>query len=287
MKSALNSAPEPADLRTGTQAVERALRVLHAIAARGDAGARLTDLVDDLGLSKPTVRRLLSALIEQNVAAQNAATRRYYLGLELFSLGAIAAQQIDLRRSAGDALAHLADETQDTVFLSIPDGRDTLCIARYEGQYPIKALTMSVGDRRPLGVGAGSLAILSSMQDAEIEVILRANESRYKPYAPEISIATLLENVRITRKASFASSTFFLDSGKIMPGMNAIGVPILTKLGVVIGAVSVAAVPERLQAKRREQVVALAQEAAIKIAMTAQGRGRDNTITSRSAPTAV
>jgi len=146
---------------------------------------------------------------------------------------------------------------------------------------------MSVGDRRPLGVGAGSLAILSSMQDAEIEVILRANESRYKPYAPEISIATLLENVRITRKASFASSTFFLDSGKIMPGMNAIGVPILTKLGVVIGAVSVAAVPERLQAKRREQVVALAQAAAIKIAMTAQGRGRDNTITSRSAPTAV
>jgi len=69
--------------------------------------------------------------------------------------------------------------------------------------------------------------------------------------------------------------------------MNAIGVPILTKLGVVIGAVSVAAVPERLQAKRREQVVALAQEAAIKIALTAQGRGRDNNSTSRSAPAAV
>lgn len=255
--------------RTGTQAVERAVHLLQAVAACGDAGARLTDLVTEQGLSKPTVRRLLAALIEQNLLAQNEATRRYYLGMELFSLGALAGRRLNLRRFSADALARLTDETQDTVFLSIPDGRDSLCIARYEGQYPIRALTMSVGDRRPMGVGAGSLAILSAMSDAEVDEILCSNASRYLPYAPEISTDRLREKVLATRTAGVASSTFFLSDGKVMPGMNAVGIPIVTGLGIPIGAVSVAAVPERLGPGRREEVVALARKAAADIARLA------------------
>lgn len=192
------------------------------------------------------MRRLLAALIEQKLLSQNETTRRYYLGLELFSLGALAGQRLNLRRASVDALARLTDETQDTVFLSIPDGRDSLCIARYEGEYPIRTLTMSVGDRRPMGVGAGSLAILSAMSDADVDEVLRSNVSRYVPYAPEISVDRLREKVQATRAAGVASSTFFLSDGKVMPGMNAIGIPIVTELGIPIGAVSVAAVPERL-----------------------------------------
>lgn len=269
----MNTAPpeetELTESRTGTQAVERAVRLLQAVAACGDAGARLTDLVNGQGLSKPTVRRLLAALIEQNLLAQNEATRRYYLGLELFSLGALAGQRLNLRRVSVDALARLTDQTQDTVFLSIPDGRDSLCIARYEGEYPIRALTMSVGDRRPMGVGAGSLAILSAMPDADVDEILRSNASRYVPYAPEISTERLREKVEATRAAGVASSTFFLSDGKVMPGMNAIGIPIVTALGIPIGAVSVAAVPERLGPDRRAEVVALTQIAAADIAKLA------------------
>jgi DNA-binding IclR family transcriptional regulator len=269
MKTAAHAEIELAESPTGTQSVERAVQLLQAIARRGDAGARLTDLVTELGLSKPTARRLLAALIEENILAQNSETRRYYLGLELFSLGALAGQRLDLRRVSIDALVRLTDETQDTVFLSMPDGRDSICIARHEGQYPIRALTMSVGDRRPLGVGAGSLAILSGLSDAEVAETLRANAPRYLPYAPEISPARLREKVAATRLAGFASSTFFMANGKVMPGMNAIGVPIVTRLGVTIGAVSVAAVPQRLDAKRRSQVVGFAQRAAQAIAQAA------------------
>jgi DNA-binding IclR family transcriptional regulator len=50
--------------------------------------------------------------------------------------------------------------------------------------------------------------------------------------------------------------------------MNAIGVPILTGYGIVLGAVSVAAVPERLRPPRRDKVVQLAKVAARDIAAT-------------------
>jgi DNA-binding IclR family transcriptional regulator len=258
--------------RTGTQAVERAVDVLRAIAAHGDEGARLVDLVERLGLSKPTVHRLVAALVEQNIAAQDPATRRYYLGLELFSLGALAGRRLDLRRIAADALTSLADETQDTVFLSIPDGIDSVCIARYEGQFPIKALTMSVGERRPLGIGAGSLAILSALPDAEIQSVLTANAARYRPYAPDISSDILRQRITETRSQGFAASAFFFASGFAIPGMNAGGVPITMQHGVTLGAVSIAAVPERLQPARRETVVALAKSAAQKIAEALNGK---------------
>jgi DNA-binding IclR family transcriptional regulator len=261
--------PGGSEPRSGTQAVERAFDVLRAIAAHGDEGARLSDLVGQLGLSKPTVRRLVAALVGLNIAAQDPRTRRYNLGLELFSLGALAGRRLDLRLTAAGALATLADETQDTVFLSIPDGANSVCIARYEGQFPIKALTMSVGDRRPLGIGAGSLAMLSCLRDDEISAVLAANAGRYQPFASEVSPEILTRRIAETRQHGFASSAFFFDSGIAIPGMNAIGVPILTAYGIVLGAVSVAAVPERLQPPRRDKVVALAKVAARDIAATA------------------
>jgi DNA-binding IclR family transcriptional regulator len=252
--------------RTGTQAIQRAMAVLRAIAARGDAGARLTDLVNDLGLSKPTIRRLVASLVEENVAAQDLRSRRYYLGLDLFSLGALAGRRLDLRRAAAPSLSRLADETQDTVFLSIPDGIESVCVARYEGAFPIKTLTMSVGDRRPLGIGAGSLAILSQMPEQDAQGILAANAHRYEPYAPEITVERLVERMREARRAGYASSAFFFGNGMMMPGMNAVGIPIVTPYGVVLGAVSIAAVPDRLRSPRREEVVALAKLEAQRIA---------------------
>ena len=45
--------------------------------------------------------------------------------------------------------------------LSLPSGIESLCIDVEEGTYPIRANYLRVGSRRPLGVGAGSLALLA------------------------------------------------------------------------------------------------------------------------------
>jgi len=49
----------------------------------------------------------------------------------------------------------------------VRSGFDAVCMHRREGSFPIRTLVLEVGSRRPLGVGAGGLAILSSIEEEE------------------------------------------------------------------------------------------------------------------------
>ena len=75
----------------GTQSVDRAILLLKEVGARGNRGARLTDLVQDTGIAKPTARRLLAAMVREGMLEQEDPARRYYLGPEMFLLGTLAA----------------------------------------------------------------------------------------------------------------------------------------------------------------------------------------------------
>ena len=100
----------------------------------------------------------------------------HHLGIELFLLAG-AAQQFSLRNQFRTALERIASETGDTVFLLIRSGNDALCIDRVEGKFPIRTIMIDIGARRPLGIGAGSLALIAFLPDAQFEVILSANAS--------------------------------------------------------------------------------------------------------------
>ncbi len=47
-----------------------------------------------------------------------------------------------------------AAATGVTVFASVRDAMAAICIGRAIGRFPIRTLTLGVGDRRPLGVGS-------------------------------------------------------------------------------------------------------------------------------------
>ena len=79
-----------------------------------------------------------------------AGSRRYTLGALAFELGVAAAPYFSLDRLAGPALARLATNTRDIVFLNVRSGFESVCIARHEGRAALKAYTVDVGTRRPL-----------------------------------------------------------------------------------------------------------------------------------------
>ncbi|MDB5362840.1 MAG: amP-dependent synthetase and ligase [Rhodospirillales bacterium] len=117
--------PDTTPGATGTQSFERAVLLLREIAAHGSRGARLTDLVADTGLAKPTVHRLLAALIREGLLEQAPETRRYFLGAELFVMGSIAAVRISAHQLPADDLRRIA----------------TLSSAKYSGpSVPLAAL---------------------------------------------------------------------------------------------------------------------------------------------------
>ena len=85
------------------------------------------------------------------------------------SSGLTATPRFNLREICHPALARIADATGDTVFLTQRSGLDAVCLDRREGTFPIKTFTLEVGMRRPLGVGTGSLAILSALPEEDIQ----------------------------------------------------------------------------------------------------------------------
>ncbi|MCA0407395.1 MAG: helix-turn-helix domain-containing protein, partial [Proteobacteria bacterium] len=66
----------------GAQSVGRALRLLRLLGTAGQSGVSLAWLVARSGLSKPTCRRLLVALMAEGMVEQDEESRGYFLGRE-------------------------------------------------------------------------------------------------------------------------------------------------------------------------------------------------------------
>src|SRR5690606_4011255 len=108
------------------------------------------------------------------MVSQIESTRRYRLGRMAFELGLAASSMYDLRDACRAPLRALAETVGDTVYLTVRSGLEGVCEDRYEGPSPVRVITLEIGSRRPLGQGAGGLAILSFLPDGERDQVIDA-----------------------------------------------------------------------------------------------------------------
>ena len=237
-----------AERRSGTQSIERLIGMLRVVASRGRSGMRLGDVTAATGLPTSTCFRMLQRLEVEGMVERHPVTRKYVLGPLLHELGLLARPRIQLAQRCEPVLAELAEQTQDTVYLSERRGLEAVCSARALGDYPIKALTLDVGIRRPLGVGAGGLAILCALPPAEADEIIELNAPQYGKLS-----ALSPDRVRAAVQQGREQGYAFLDS-PVFPGTAAVGVAF--PASDPRAAVSVAAVSARLDERRRTEVAA-------------------------------
>jgi DNA-binding IclR family transcriptional regulator len=229
----------------GLQTLDRAISVLQALASGGEDGLRLIDLQHSLNLTKPTAHRLLAALVSHGLVAHDGNGRRYRLGRELAILGwSVARRQQELRSTAMHSASLLAEETGDTVVVVVRSGLDTVCIDRRTGAYPVKALTVDIGTRRPIVVGAGGLAMLASLPPAECDGILQTVADRL-PIVSKASPGQILAAVREARRTGYAVS-----NGFVTEGVRGISVAIRDFRSEPIAAIGIAAIMPRIPARR-------------------------------------
>lgn len=243
-----HSAAEP------TSSVERACRILRALSDPGVT--RLTDISLATGLDKTTVLRVVEVLMRDGFVVRNPQTKHYSLGAELLVLGAAALARFDPRPLVRPSVLRLTGTFEDSVILSIPSGIESLCVDVEEGRFPIRANYLSVGSRRPLGVGAGSLALLAWMPDAERQAALAVigpQLQRYPRITPELLEARALE----ARERGYA---VLLDV--VVERMGGIAAPILGADGRPVGALSIAALNDRITTREAELAKALKRECA-------------------------
>jgi DNA-binding IclR family transcriptional regulator/TusA-related sulfurtransferase len=156
-------------------------------------------------------------------------------------LGLTATPGFNLQELCEPHLLRLAEATEDIVFLTVRSGYDAICIDRKEGRVPIRSYTL-VGTRRPLGIGAGSLAILCSLPKKEIENVLAVNAPRLSAFN-DITVARLREMVAAAKQSGYA-----LHDGS--SGARAIGLPVRNAAGAPFAAISVSAIESRMGKRR-------------------------------------
>lgn len=227
----------------------RSAALLRLLAAAGRRGAALTSLAARTGLPNSTVHRLLAQLLRERLAMQIEGTRLYTIGPLAYELGLVAAQQFDVRELCRPAMERLAAESAETVYLVQRSGHEAVCIHLQQGPSPVRVVTLQIGSRRPLGLGAAGLAMLAALPHEQAEEVLAAvmgvieRDWRF----PEADLRASLELAREQGHAVIRN--------RITPGVTAMGHPIDDSLGQVFGAVTVAGPNARMTARRLDSLL--------------------------------
>ncbi|MBL3704669.1 helix-turn-helix domain-containing protein [Sulfitobacter sp. BDSS02] len=239
--------------RSGTQSVDRAFDILDAIARYSPTGASLKHICQTTGLTKPTVHRILVTLQERGIVEKQP-DLRYHVGRELTLLG-LSSELRRFRELASPALSQLSEAIGDAAFLSVRSGLDTVCADRRIGSFPIQVLSIEIGSRRPLGISANSVAILSRVSRTQAEEVLTQNVDRLRAYG--VPMETLRNRISDARRRGHT-----VLPRAIAKGTSAIAVPINDVLGRPVAAISTIAIASRQRGARVAELVELLGKAA-------------------------
>jgi DNA-binding IclR family transcriptional regulator len=229
----------------GPRTLRRGLQVLAALRDHGADGLCVTDLARYTGIQRPTIYRLMAALMEAGLAHPVAGTKRYRAQLAQDA----GAPEADPRlRMTLPALRRLAARTGDAVFLVVRDGDESVSLHREIGGYPVQILATYAGKRQPLGVGSGGMALLAALPDEEARGIVERNAAHLDEYGGMTSheMLRLIENTR--------SRGYSVVGNHAVRGALGVGCALLDEEGAPVLAISVTAIIDRMPAQRQREI---------------------------------
>ncbi|GAA4087572.1 IclR family transcriptional regulator [Actinomadura miaoliensis] len=146
--------------------MDNALRLLELIGEQQTL--RVSEAADLLGVARSTAHRLLSALRRRGFVLQDKPNGVYRPGPVLNEIGLAAIGRIDIRTVARPVLEELTEQTQETVSLTLLEGRNVRFVDCVESPR-----TVRVGDRTgvvmPAHCTAAGKAILAALPAFELE----------------------------------------------------------------------------------------------------------------------
>ncbi|NOZ84080.1 MAG: IclR family transcriptional regulator [Epsilonproteobacteria bacterium] len=210
--------------------LKKALLILEFVAS-SESACTLSEISSALDIPKPTVYRLINGLVLNGYILQDT-NKRFQLGYKLLVLGGVVRQKSVIRQVALPFLKELQQLTNETVHLTVPDGKYGVYLEKLESSNAIRLWTM-VGAKLPLTVGASMRAILAFLPNKRKEEIIA--EHNFKLTSLTLSRSQLKKIVHETRKNRYTVSFGEADSGAV-----ALAVPILDNHDIAVAAVSVA-----------------------------------------------
>jgi IclR family acetate operon transcriptional repressor len=220
----------------GVRAVERALDVLAAFRP-GHQELLVADLVKLVGLSRPTLYRLLATLENKGFVSSSGEPQRFRLGPAVARLAHVWSTTLDLSTIARPVMAEAWTLTAETVALFVPRGDMRLCIAEMQSPQPI-SFRRGVGYSEKLVRGASGRAILAytPLREGQLEAYAAGTKT---------DLYWLREQLEVTRARGYA-----MGHNELIQGAYAVAVPFFDGPGAVAGSLGVFGPDARLTETR-------------------------------------
>ncbi|WP_279482672.1 IclR family transcriptional regulator [Aureimonas sp. SK2] len=227
---------------------ERAAEILIHLGAAGSDGLSLQALSQHLGGAKSAVRRGLIALSKSGFVENAGRYGHYRLGPAIFGLANRPSSTIELVRRYRPALAEVAAVTQQASYLMVRAGFDAICIDMHEGTAFVQTLTGGIGGRVPLGIGPGSISLLTLLDTRLANSTIDHNAARFERYngADTTKVRQTLERARMLG--------YSYDIGETFPDAGGVGVPVVASWGKTAAAISIAIPASLLNPKRAAEI---------------------------------
>lgn len=237
---------------TGTQAIDRAAALVAAV-VRADEPLSFTELVAESGLARSTTSRLLAALERKQLLERDREG-----GFQAGPLFALYAARHDpwaeVVRLVDPVLQRLGDAVRDSVYVTIPSGRETTVqVAQVDASYVLGARDWSHVEVPPHCSAAGKVLYAFGCLDlpkgdGPSQLLQRLTEQSIG------SLPELERELERVRRRGYATTLEELEIG-----LSAVATPLLGRDGGAVAAVGVHGPTVRMT-DQLDRVVALLVE---------------------------
>ena len=209
----------------GVRAVERALDVLAAFSP-GDSELLVADLLKRVGLSRPTLYRLLHTLEKKGFVASSGEPQRFRLGPAVARLAHVWGSTLDVSAVARPVMLEAWSYTSETVALFVPRGDMRLCLAEMQSPQPL-SFRRGVGYSEKLVRGASGRAILAytPLAEGQLEAFAAGTNA---------DLGWIREQMKLTRERGYA-----MGHNELIQGAYAVAAPFFDCDGRVAGSLGV------------------------------------------------
>jgi DNA-binding IclR family transcriptional regulator len=189
----------------GTAAFSKFMHVLQVVADWPDANERpnVTELVQATGYPRPTVYRIVAALLAEQLLAETRGGRGLVLGVRLIQLASRSWNQSELRLIAAEELKRLRDLTGETVHLAIAIGNRMVYIEKLESLSAVR-MASRIGTSVSMHSSAVGKAYLAALEPKPFETLLKGLDLQPHTAKTVTDRELLREQVNVTRERGWS-----------------------------------------------------------------------------------
>lgn len=237
------------------KSAKRTLDILALMTSR-EARMSFTEISVALDLPRSSLHGLLSTLLESGWLTYEPASRTYGLGIRTLEAGNAYLRTDDLPSRARPFMERIRDDLDETVQLSVLDGRFNVYVAKVDGQQAL-VLASAVGRRLPAHATGVGKVLLADLDRATLDRLFsRVTLEQYTPNTVT-GKADLYRRLQSIRDDGYGT-----DEEEYTAGVRCVAVPIRDQRGQVVAAMSVSVPVIRFDGQIEARARALLLEAA-------------------------